>query len=150
MRSVTISVWSTLGSRYSDALMDNEVRSSENFVEDSEGTIMSLVPWSKANGGTLPEQKTRDDRGWKMFMFNRFHEHHCCLIQYHCIFWSPAQFVLAEILQYVCWGVVREVLHSVHGFVHGGDVFDCSHLLMLIMVHDVVHTTQTCPRDIDD
>lgn len=42
--------------------MDSEVRSSESFVEDSTGTIMSLVPWSKANGGTLAEmKKERED-----------------------------------------------------------------------------------------
>lgn len=39
--------------------MDSKVRSSESFVEDSTGTIISLVPWSKANGGTLAEIKTR-------------------------------------------------------------------------------------------
>lgn len=60
--SVTISVWSTLGSRYSDTLTDSEVRSSENLVEDSTGTIMSLVPWSKPKGGTLSEVEIREDR----------------------------------------------------------------------------------------
>lgn len=58
---------------------------------------------------------------------------------------SPAQFVLAELLQYVCWWVVWEVFRSVHGFVHRRDVFDRSLLLMFIMVYDVVHSTQTCP-----
>lgn len=53
--SVTISVWLTLGSRNSDTFTDSELRISENFEEDSTGTITSSVPWSKVNGGTLTD-----------------------------------------------------------------------------------------------
>lgn len=59
MRSMTIPVWSSFGSRKSDTFTDSELRSAENFVEDSTGTMMSLVPWSKVNGGTLAEIKGR-------------------------------------------------------------------------------------------
>lgn len=50
----------------------------------------------------------------------------------------------------MCGRVVREVLHSVHGFVHGGDVFDRSLLLVLVMVHDVVDATKTCSGNTKD
>lgn len=55
MRSTGISVWLALGSRFNDNLTERDVRSSENLMVDSAGTTMSLVPWSKANGGNLSE-----------------------------------------------------------------------------------------------
>lgn len=59
---------------------------------------------------------------------------------------SPAQFILADLLQHMRGWVVWEVLHSVHGFVHGWDVFHRPLLFVLVMVQDVVDATQPCPR----
>lgn len=60
----------------------------------------------------------------------------------------PLKFVLAELVKYVGWWVVWKVVHSIHGFVHSGDIFNCSLLFMLVMIHDVVHTTQTYRENI--
>lgn len=57
---------------------------------------------------------------------------------------SPAQSILADLLQYMRGWVVWEVLHSVHGFVHCGDVFHRSLLFVLVMVQDVVDAAQSC------
>lgn len=58
---------------------------------------------------------------------------------------SPAQLILADLLQDMRGWVVGEVLHSVHGFVHGGDVFHRPLLFVLVVVQDVVDATQPCP-----
>ena len=67
-----------------------------------------------------------------------------------CVRVPPLQLVLAECVEDVLWRVVREVVDSIHGFMHGGHVLHRSHLLVLIVIHDVVYAAQTYVTQISD
>lgn len=137
-------MWLTPGSRYSDAVSEREVRSSESLTDDSTGTTASLVPWSRVNGGTLSGNDRNAGTTAKLLVLEGEHRR---ATKHNRFLHVLAQLVPAQLFQRVRRRIVREVFGPSHGLVHGGDVLDRPLPLVLVMVHDVVHATQTCRED---